>query len=720
MRRLRPICSGLLALALLTAMAVPAAPATADARQGSAGVGEGCTPLTDSQQVAQVIGAPLREPQVTAAATRLAAAHAGTVVLLGAAIETADQVRGLVDALDAAAPPGLPPLIAVDEEGGRVARFGRAGLAPHLPSARQQAATSTPAEVQSAATDLGAQLSALGVDWDLAPVLDLTTAPADTVIGDRSYSADPAVAGAYATAFAAGLRDAGLVTNGKHFPDHGLTTVDTHRAVAEVTVDRATLSAHHLAPYRMALPELDSIMLSHLRVSSLDPDLPASISADAVDFLRSELGWHGPLVTDDLSMQAVAAVADQPTAALMALQAGLDVLLVGTPESAEAVHGRLLAALAGGELPRERLRQAVRQALTLKGVEGPLATCLLGLPPVEAAAAVQAPGGPVHLVQDGIRREVPDVETLGRAEVVTYSEQEVASLPAGPPLTSVRRFTAAVVSAPGADPLQVAVDRAVQAHGPSGAPAVVVLTDERPWAALLAGRLAVGGTTVLPAAGVEAPRVAAAVEATAAPGAIVQVVGPPVDGVAAEVLATDDPVEASLASGSVGEGDTLLLADPSQPHPGTLLPWIARGGVSVRFAVGAEVDPRVAEEVAAHPGPVVALGVDPGGLDRPNGAPAVAAVPTDPAGLVAWTHRRAATGHVVAAAGLDDLLAALPLAAAAGAVPVLDGPGGPAAAAVGAWGLPSGRTRTLYTVGVDAGEWPRLGLPTTYDRRPGR
>ena len=673
---------------------------------------QACAPLTDGQLVAQVIGAPLRGPGVTAEATRLAAEHAGTVVLLGSAIETAEQVRGLVDALDAAAPAGLPPLIAVDEEGGRVARFGRAGLATHLPSARQQAATMTPDQVEAAAAGLGAQLADLGVDWDLAPVLDLTDAPADTVIGDRSYSTDPGVAGTYAAAFAAGLGQAGLVTSGKHFPDHGMTTVDTHRAVAEVTVDATTLSAVHLQPYRVALPQLDSIMLSHLRVSSLDPDLPATLSAAAVDFLRAELGWHGPLVTDDLSMQALAAVADQPTAALMALDAGLDVLLVGDPQAAEAVHGRLLAALGSGELPRERLRQAVRQALTLKGITGPGASCLLGLPEVEEADAVQAPGGPVHVVLDGVRHEVPDPETLrsavGSAPVTTYSAEEVGGLPAGAPLVSVRRFEAAVVSAPGTDPLDLAVARAGLSGMPADGP-VVVVTDPRGWVGALAASRAVGGV-VLPAAGASAERVRDAIAAVAGPGASVTVVGPPVEGLEAERLDTADPVAAALAGGPLPAGDTLLVADADHPGLLSLLPWIARGGVAVRLVVDGALDPRVAEEAAAHERPVLTLGVD---------GVAGEALPGSVTGLVGWMHAQMGEGHVVVAAGLPDLLAALPLAAAARAVPILGLPGAAVRTAVGAWDLPPGRTRTLYTVGVDPEPLGELGIPTVYGRRPG-
>ncbi|WP_108667750.1 glycoside hydrolase family 3 N-terminal domain-containing protein, partial [Euzebya rosea] len=556
--RLSAVLAVLTVLALVTGLPTPGSASGSSASSGSASSGPAwssgssgdgtCQPLSTAQLVAQVIGAPLRSPTADATATTLAAEHAGTVVLLGDAITSAEQVRGLVDTLDASAPAGLPPLIAVDEEGGRVARFGRAGVTVRLPSARQQAVMWSPDELRGRAAELGRQMADLGVDWDLAPVLDLTDAPADTVIGDRSFGTDPSVVGAYGGAFAAGLRDAGLVTNGKHFPDHGLTTVDTHRAVASVEVSREALQQRHLTPYRLADEHLDSVMLSHLRVSSLDPSLPASLSSVAVDFLRDELDWDRALVTDDLSMQAVASVADQPTAALMALQAGVDVLLLGTPDSAAAAHARILSAVDQGALPVERLRQAVRRALALKGIEGAAASCLLGLPPVaEARAAVDGDGAVVAVV-DGVRRPVPDAETLARrgATPVRYSDAELASLPLGDPLVSARRFAVAVVAGEGADPLDVAVQRAEQSAGAQAHARVVAVTTTVPIAAALAAD-ASSGSPVLPVGG-RPDRLGGSLDRVVGDGGEVIVVGPVPDGLGRPVVNIDaeDPVAGAM------------------------------------------------------------------------------------------------------------------------------------------------------------------------------
>ena len=216
-----------LVAALLTPAAAPAQPA--------------CTPLTPRQQAAQVVVVALPGAGFDAATERLVGEDSGGVVLLARSIVSAEQVRTLLTQVRDAAP--LPPIVAVDEEGGRVARFGRAGLAPDLPAARDLAATRTPEEVRALGKDLGAALASYGVTMDLAPVLDVTAAADDTVIGDRSYSDDPAIVGAYASAFADGLRAGGLLTTGKHWPGHGRTDVDSHLAGPVVDVPVADLLA---------------------------------------------------------------------------------------------------------------------------------------------------------------------------------------------------------------------------------------------------------------------------------------------------------------------------------------------------------------------------------------------------------------------------------------------------------------------------------------------
>ena len=317
-----------------------------------------------------------------AATERLVGEDSGGVVLLARSIVSAEQVRTLLTQVRDAAP--LPPIVAVDEEGGRVARFGRAGLAPDLPAARDLAATRTPEEVRALGKDLGAALASYGVTMDLAPVLDVTAAADDTVIGDRSYSNDPAMVGAYATAFADGLRAGGLLTTGKHWPGHGRTDVDSHVAGPVVDVPVADLMAFDAVPYHQAAPALDVVMVSHLRVPALDAELPASLSPAAIALLREQVGWRGAVATDDLAMRAITDTYSQPEAAERALAAGQDLLLTSDATAATAIVDRLADAVASGRVPQTRLHDALRRTLPLRGVADADVTCLLGLPPPAA------------------------------------------------------------------------------------------------------------------------------------------------------------------------------------------------------------------------------------------------------------------------------------------------------------------------------------------------
>jgi hypothetical protein len=164
----------ILLLLALTAAVLGAVPtAAADTTAGEEG--RGCAPLDDAGLVQQLVGVPVRVTAIDAPLREAMAGRAGTAVLFGAAIDTAAQVRALVADLDAASPEGIPPIVAVDEEGGRVARFGRAGLAVHLPAARTHGRHRQPRRDPGAGGGPGSALADLGVDLDLAPVLDLWT-----------------------------------------------------------------------------------------------------------------------------------------------------------------------------------------------------------------------------------------------------------------------------------------------------------------------------------------------------------------------------------------------------------------------------------------------------------------------------------------------------------------------------------------------------------------
>jgi beta-N-acetylhexosaminidase len=279
--------------------------------------------------------------------------------------ETGVFVDGSLARLQSLRP--VPTFVAVDEEGGRVQRID--GVAGPMPSARSMAQTMTPAQVHALAVQRGTALRNVGVTMDLAPVVDVSSQSSGQVIGDRSFSDDPAVVAEYAGAFAAGLRAAGIVPVLKHFPGHGHATGDSHRQ-ATVTPPLADLEASDLVPYRQLLSEPQTaVMVGHLDVPGLTaPNEPASVSPSAVtDLLRTRLGYQGLVITDDLSqMTAIKRSYSVPEAALRALAAGSDIALFVSSAPLPDVLSHLAQGVASGQLDEARVNASVKRVLAAK------------------------------------------------------------------------------------------------------------------------------------------------------------------------------------------------------------------------------------------------------------------------------------------------------------------------------------------------------------------
>jgi beta-N-acetylhexosaminidase len=269
----------------------------------------------------------------------------------------------------------LPLAVSVDEEGGRVSRLS--SLIGEQPSPRILAQSHTPEDVYNIALQRGQAMRKLGITIDFAPVVDVTSAPDDTVIGDRSFGADPVVVTDFAGAYARGLRDAGLLPVLKHFPGHGHGSGDTHTG-SVVTPPIADLQNSDLVPYRTLTSQSPvAVMVGHIQVPGLTGSDPASLSPAAYALLRSgDYGgppFNGPVFTDDLSsMQAISDRFGVAEAALRGLQAGADIALWVTTDEVPAVLDRLEKALAAGELTTPRVDASV---LRMAGVKGPNQRC---------------------------------------------------------------------------------------------------------------------------------------------------------------------------------------------------------------------------------------------------------------------------------------------------------------------------------------------------------
>ena len=271
----------------------------------------------------------------------------------------------------------LPPLVAIDQEGGRVARlkapvlelppmetFGRmASREGARPGTRPKAVDLA----RSAARALGSQLAALGMTMNFAPVLDVNARADNPVIGDRAFGDEPGVVAELGLAWASGLREGGVLACGKHFPGHGDTTKDSHFDLP--VVERANVAALEtdLEPFRRVGPSIAAFMTAHVLYPCLDPDRPATLSSNALAIARDALGPSGCIVSDDLEMRALADRWSIEEAAVLAIEAGCDALLVCKSEELQerAVAGLAARASADGAF-RARVEEARERFVAMR------------------------------------------------------------------------------------------------------------------------------------------------------------------------------------------------------------------------------------------------------------------------------------------------------------------------------------------------------------------
>jgi beta-N-acetylhexosaminidase len=251
-------------------------------------------------------------------------------------------VAELVARLVASCPADAPPFIGVDQEGGRVQRLGPPIV--QLPPMRVLGEIDDPGLTEAAASLLGRQLCALGVNLDFAPVLDVDSNPNNPIIGDRSFGADPALVARHGMAFARGLQQAGVAACGKHFPGHGDTALDSHLALPRLAHAMERLERIELLPFRAAAAQLDTLMTAHIVFDALDPGTPATLSrATLHGLLREGIGFEGVIFSDDLEMKAISDHYGVAEAACDAVAAGCDALLIcSQPELCLQAHAALV------------------------------------------------------------------------------------------------------------------------------------------------------------------------------------------------------------------------------------------------------------------------------------------------------------------------------------------------------------------------------------------
>lgn len=302
-------------------------------------------------------------------ASKLAEYPLGGIILFSQNIRDPEQLLALNRALKQTC--ALPPFLAVDEEGGAVARLA-GNYAFDLPvyeSAGAVGASGDPADAYAMGLAIGCYLNEYGFNLDFAPVADVNTNPDNPVIGDRAFSSDPHTAAQMAAAFAEGLGEYGICATYKHFPGHGDTAEDSHLGLAVSRHSRQTLENREWIPFREATAT-DFIMIAHVALPEITGDMtPATLSRQIVSgILREDLGFEGLIVTDAMNMGAIADTYGSGEAAVAAFTAGCDIVLM--PENLEETFCAVLAALEDGTLTTDWLDATVRRILSFKQARG--------------------------------------------------------------------------------------------------------------------------------------------------------------------------------------------------------------------------------------------------------------------------------------------------------------------------------------------------------------
>lgn len=286
---------------------------------------------------------------------------------------TADDVRTLTSALDRFArsiTPGIGLLLCADQEGGRVRAFRFADIVS-LPSAatfgRLVESTGTQ-PVKAAAYLTGLQLRELGVNMNLAPVLDVFEGDPQSVIGDRSYSADTELVTQIVPAYLAGAGRAGIISVAKHFPGHGVTTIDSHVELPIVDHPQETIRETHLPPFVAAIRHnVEVIMTAHVVFSSYDPHFPASLSRVFLrDILRDELGYTGVVMSDGLEMGALRNNYGLDETLVRMFKNDVDLILLFVSDDVVDIVDRVEQLIATGRISEEDVDRGVRRVLALK------------------------------------------------------------------------------------------------------------------------------------------------------------------------------------------------------------------------------------------------------------------------------------------------------------------------------------------------------------------
>jgi len=294
--------------------------------------------------------------------------HVGGFILFRRNIRDAGQMLTILNSLkEANAANKVPLFLSIDEEGGRISRLPQEFL--KLPAAGKIGSVNDADLSYQIGSIIGEILKALGINMNFAPVLDINSNPRNPVIGDRSFGAEAKTVSKLGIAAMKGLQEQGIIPVVKHFPGHGDTDIDSHVGLPVLKHDLSRLKSLELKPFNAAIEnKAEGIMIAHILLPELDAQAPASLSKPIITgLLREQMNYDGVVITDDLTMGAITDNYEIGAAAVKAVLAGSDIVLVCHGyENGERVLRALTEAAKSGLIPAERIEESLYRILSLK------------------------------------------------------------------------------------------------------------------------------------------------------------------------------------------------------------------------------------------------------------------------------------------------------------------------------------------------------------------
>lgn len=325
--------------------------------------------MTLDEKIGQMLVAGVNGTQMDEPTKKLIQTHkVGGFIFFSDHLKRPEQtVRFLNQLKDANTDNPLPLLLSVDQEGGNVTRLP-GGIA-NFPTNQKIGNANDPDISYEVGSLLGQELKEFGFNLNFAPVLDVNSNPDNPIIGDRSFSADPDIVSELGIQTMKGIESQGVISSIKHFPGHGDTSVDSHLALPVVNKSLQELQSLELIPFKRAIDDgADLVMVAHILLPKLDDTYPSSLSKSVVtELLREKLDYKGVVITDDMTMKAIADNYGMGDAAVQAVKAGSDLILIAhDAQKAVTALEALKSAVRQGEISEDRIDESVKRIIQLK------------------------------------------------------------------------------------------------------------------------------------------------------------------------------------------------------------------------------------------------------------------------------------------------------------------------------------------------------------------